>query len=201
MAHFILYLIQFCSPVPFAEQQSQGIMFSTPCVTVGLKPSYLSDDFLCKDGQKCVERSLVCDGRSHCHDGSDEMGCPTIAVKTTKVPPLKCHVGSKPCKDERGCVLYTHVCDGEVDCRDGSDEVNYQFQCAHGRKCIEMKKVCDGTKQCQDGSDEVNCFKPSNSCSRQCDNKTRCIPRSFICDGERDCVDGTDEENCGEFLF
>lgn len=33
------------------------------------------DDFLCADGTMCILRGQVCDGRSHCHDGSDEKGC------------------------------------------------------------------------------------------------------------------------------
>ncbi|XP_036450335.1 prolow-density lipoprotein receptor-related protein 1 [Colossoma macropomum] len=160
-------------------------------------------DFLCKDKRKCVERSLVCDGRSDCVDGSDEVGCPTVASKTSMVAPLGCRLGTKRCKDGTECVLLSHVCDGEVDCKDGSDEEECEhqcragrFQCAHGRKCIDMKQVCDGTPQCQDRSDEMNCFKLSEDCYHHCDNRSRCLPKSFVCDGERDCFDGTDETGC-----
>ncbi|XP_031414479.1 low-density lipoprotein receptor-related protein 2 isoform X2 [Clupea harengus] len=161
-------------------------------------------DFLCKDRRKCIERNLVCDGRSHCSDGSDEVGCPTVAAKTPKTTPLKCRLGSKACRDGSECVLHNHVCDGEKDCRDGSDEEwcdlrckPGQFQCAHGKMCIDQKQVCDGTPQCQDRSDELDCFKATKSCSHRCDAKTRCIPEDFLCDGERDCSDGTDETGCG----
>lgn len=33
------------------------------------------DDFLCADGTMCILREKVCDGRSHCPDGSDEKFC------------------------------------------------------------------------------------------------------------------------------
>ncbi|KAA0703658.1 putative vitellogenin receptor [Triplophysa tibetana] len=164
-------------------------------------------DFLCKDRRKCVERNLVCDGQSHCLDGSDEVTCPIGRSGTSTTASLKCRVGSKPCQDGRECVMHSHVCDGEMDCKDGSDEVDCelqckpdQFHCAHGRMCIEKIQVCDGTPQCQDRSDETDCFTRSHECKHRCDNKTLCIPESFLCDGEKDCLDATDEANCSDFL-
>ncbi|XP_056591842.1 low-density lipoprotein receptor-related protein 1B isoform X1 [Triplophysa dalaica] len=160
-------------------------------------------DFLCKDRKKCVERNLVCDSRSHCFDGSDEVGCPTMAPTTSTTGSFKCRVGSKPCKYVRECVLYSHVCDGEMDCKDGSDEEDCelqcnpgQFQCVQGKKCIDFRQVCDGIPQCLDHSDEAGCWKPTKSCSMRCDGNARCIPEVFICNGMRDCWDGSDEADC-----
>lgn len=65
----------------------------------------------------------MCDGRSHCRDGSDEVDCPTVASPVTLKNILKCRMGSKPCEDGTECVLFSHVCDGEQDCKDGSDEL------------------------------------------------------------------------------
>lgn len=65
----------------------------------------------------------MCDGRSHCRDGSDEVDCPTLVAPVPLKNVLKCRMGSKPCNDGTECVLLSHVCDGEQDCRDGSDEL------------------------------------------------------------------------------
>lgn len=66
--------------------------------------------------------SLVCDGRAHCHDGSDEVDCQRAADPAGQANPLKCRWGSKRCRDGTSCVLLSHLCDGEEDCEDGSDE-------------------------------------------------------------------------------
>lgn len=82
-----------------------------------------SADFRCNDHRRCIPKTKVCDGRSQCDDGSDEMNCHNgeVAPKTpSKVP--KCRLGSKLCQDRMKCVLLSHVCDGETDCQDGSDE-------------------------------------------------------------------------------
>lgn len=78
---------------------------------------------MCKDGRNCISKNLVCDGRCHCYDGSDEVDCPTVASPTTRVNVQKCGIGLKPCADGTECILYSHVCDGERDCKDGSDEL------------------------------------------------------------------------------
>lgn len=64
----------------------------------------------------------MCDGYPHCHDGSDEVNCLSVATPAAQANIIKCRRGSKPCKNGKECVLYSHVCDGEHDCKDGSDE-------------------------------------------------------------------------------
>uniref|UniRef100_A0A3B3CPX0 Uncharacterized protein n=1 Tax=Oryzias melastigma TaxID=30732 RepID=A0A3B3CPX0_ORYME len=175
-------------------------------------------DFLCKDRRSCVSKNQVCDGRSHCHDGSDEVNCASEGPRAPQKAELKCRFGSKLCRDGTECVLLSHVCDGEDDCQDGSDEE----ECGKGFcflkllkyvVCVSKNQVCDGRSHCHDGSDEVNCAsegprapqKAELKCrfgSKLCRDGTECVLLSHVCDGEDDCQDGSDEEECGEgFCF
>lgn len=79
-------------------------------------------DFLCRDRRHCIPKTQVCDGRSHCNDGSDEISCQSLVQPASPTKILKCRFGSKLCRDGTLCVLPSHICDGEPDCQDGSDE-------------------------------------------------------------------------------
>lgn len=91
-----------------------------------------SAQFLCKDRRNCISQTLVCDGRVHCQDGSDEVDCPSVSAPAPSPKTLRCRIGSRPCSDGTDCVLYNHVCDGEADCVDGSDEQGCPDTCRKG---------------------------------------------------------------------
>lgn len=112
-----LYLIHFNSKSGFNHRNVSSQSNQTFCLLLIL------EDFMCMDRRNCIPRILLCDGRAHCHDGSDEVDCPTVAAPLSRTNVLKCRSSSVLCQDGTECVLYTHVCDGEADCKDGSDEL------------------------------------------------------------------------------
>ncbi len=109
-------------------------------------PSDLRDPWRCNNGM-CIDRSLVCDGRSHCDDGSDEIeGCRMF-------PEEGClsWFGKKHVK----CQNHSHICTlpelSQDDCRK-CDNVA-EWRCNDGL-CIPAAEVQNGLKNCVDGSDE-----------------------------------------------
>uniref|UniRef100_A0A915HTZ1 Uncharacterized protein n=1 Tax=Romanomermis culicivorax TaxID=13658 RepID=A0A915HTZ1_ROMCU len=76
-------------------------------------------EFLCSDGQRCVDRSLICNGFNDCSDGSDETAnanCVHGVVICNQKFSFQCLSG--------GCIQKSWMCDGEEDCDDGSDEMH-----------------------------------------------------------------------------
>uniref|UniRef100_A0A3P9KLV3 Uncharacterized protein n=1 Tax=Oryzias latipes TaxID=8090 RepID=A0A3P9KLV3_ORYLA len=125
--------LQFCVQVLLYASHSHRLerTAETP------KPSCSFPSVQCPDSA-----SLLCDGRSHCYDGSDEANCRTEAAPESKSEVLQCRMGSRPCDDGRECVLYSHVCDGEEDCLDGSDEKGCQEDCKQGFRLKDCQTLC-----------------------------------------------------------
>ncbi|CAH0549992.1 unnamed protein product [Brassicogethes aeneus] len=152
------------------------------------------NEFLCHKSDKCVLRSMLCNGNKECPQGEDEEDC---------VKPHHCPLGHFQCGNGE-CIKEQMVCDHHFDCRDKSDEQNCElkvtgqkcapdhFACGDG-KCIAERFICDGVKDCLDESDEVNCKSATcESTQFRCKSGT-CIPKSWECDHEYDCVDFSDE--------
>lgn len=69
--------------------------------------------FLCAHGKKCIDAYLVCDGKPHCQDRSDELDCFTRTKSC-----------SHRCDNKTRCIPEGFLCDGERDCVDGTDEAD-----------------------------------------------------------------------------
>lgn len=156
--------------------------------------------FFCQSGGSLDSLHSICDGRTDCHDGSDESAtlCSRTLCPESK---FKCLYGA--------CVDRSKKCDGIRDCADGSDERNCgrkpnscatnEFRCEHLttgiNQCILSSNICNGIRDCGDGSDEAatlchNTLCPMNSFRCQYGG---CVPANVQCDGFRDCFDGSDE--------
>ncbi|XP_046973536.1 putative vitellogenin receptor [Vanessa cardui] len=165
-------------------------------------------EWACSSGALCVSRTLACDGRADCPDGSDESpaACDTGTCFHTE---FMCGSGN--------CIPITWHCDGGEDCADGSDEINCEsnqylcpehlFQCKNNT-CIDLSKRCDGKYDCEDHDDEDDCemadlFEESENVltcmpwEYTCEhNSSICLPMTARCNGKVDCPGGTDEAGC-----
>ncbi|XP_071082688.1 G-protein coupled receptor GRL101-like [Haliotis cracherodii] len=134
--------------------------------------------FRCNNSEY-ISRTLWCDGRTDCTDGSDERSCDVSCPSR-----FRC--------DNGRCLAFTLLCDYRDDCGDQSDERQCasmacradEWMCASGQ-CIPRSDRCDLNTQCQDGSDEDMCDvcpEPAFQCYDRL-----CIHEANVCDGHIDC--------------
>uniref|UniRef100_A0A8D1T6B6 EGF-like domain-containing protein n=1 Tax=Sus scrofa TaxID=9823 RepID=A0A8D1T6B6_PIG len=147
----------------------------------------------CRDGQECVSREYLCDGKRDCEDGSDEENCSYFCNKP----------GIFQCLDGNKCIEVKYHCDGTPQCLDGSDELDCwkpvedcSLHCDNSSRCVPKSWLCDGKPDCSDKKDEQGCIHEKCSASEfKCENG-QCVSSSLRCDGNRDCLDYSDEEGC-----
>ncbi|XP_076348456.1 uncharacterized protein LOC143246123 isoform X2 [Tachypleus tridentatus] len=115
-----------------------------------------TEAFECNDGT-CLSKSVVCDEKWDCPDGSDEARC---------YKGISCDKNAFQC-DNGECLPQFVFCNVIKDCTDGSDEKpevcsqadtcpSGTFQCNSGQ-CRSTAILCSGLDGCGDNSDEDRC--------------------------------------------
>ncbi|XP_030372778.1 serine protease nudel [Scaptodrosophila lebanonensis] len=170
-----------------AYKKIQHIIDQPHCASVKSTPS--CNTHRCPLGL-CLSHAALCDGKSDCHDGSDEDEQMCRALKKTCAP------GEMKCRSSRKCVPKEKFCDHIPDCADMTDEPTI-CSCFTYLQATDPSKICDGKRNCWDKSDEssvlCNCTSEHFQCSSSPED---CIPRDFVCDKEPDCPNGEDERYC-----
>ncbi|XP_020715459.1 putative vitellogenin receptor isoform X2 [Ceratitis capitata] len=128
-------------------------------------------EYTCRSDQTCIPLDFMCDGKSDCHDHSDELdGC-----ERAKLNCAGFFCDNKKCLESKAW-----ICDGVDDCGDGSDERKCGFNCSmeqgkflchDNSTCLPIDAACNGKTDCADGSDE----------SRLCDVTTSNNCTSKVC--------------------
>ncbi|KAI4457351.1 modular serine protease [Holotrichia oblita] len=158
-------------------------------------------NFVCDSGV-CLDLKYVCDGVTHCRDGSDETSRQCADVRCPSYL-FRCAYGA--------CITRDKLCDGISDCADNSDEIDvecraaaygddcrkYEFKCSNGQ-CINNLDACDGKVDCEDGSDETEQLCGRLACPAylfRC-SYGACLLKTARCNGIVECADNSDEEGC-----
>ena len=178
-------------------------------------------EFECISTGRCINTSLVLDGKNNCPDGSDEQCQSPIEYK---------------CHNSTVCIHRAQVKDGLVDCPSGDDETttlkcfnssekvcksgrciplnNQEYVCAENTvcaddefsckdtntkqkaECILRSKVMNGVVDCSNGADEKRLLRCYNEKEFRCRDSGRCIPVNMVNDNQTDCADASDEVFC-----
>ncbi|KAF7993856.1 hypothetical protein HCN44_011125 [Aphidius gifuensis] len=157
----------------------------------------VGDKFFKCNNERCVDRSMICDGANDCADNSDESDCVDDKVNSMFID-KSCKIqGQFHCKNGN-CISNEKVCNRVDDCFDGSDEFEnctqylncsspLEFNCTN-RYCIKYQWTCDGENDCGDNSDEE--CKHENPCTEGYhfdSEKEECVDTN-------ECIDNTNSQ-------
>ncbi|XP_076806156.1 neurotrypsin-like [Clavelina lepadiformis] len=107
-----------CTPERFAGVVCSGVQEVSESVLC------LSPTISCRNGERCIQPSNVCDGTSDCPWGTDEEDCEG-GRDHCMTNQYWCGTGGG------GCITENYVCDGDRDCADGNDEDGCEDHLSH----------------------------------------------------------------------
>lgn len=76
----------------------------------------------CRTGDKCISRSLICDGEADCEDASDESDSLCDTEKVARAFTRACNNETEFMCEEKFCISNKLLCDGIGHCMDAGDE-------------------------------------------------------------------------------
>ena len=170
----------------------------------------LKEFFQCRAGG-CVQWSLVCDGRQHCNDGSDEKMCAGIPATYNNNPDYQdetAHHSGRNIVAQKVLCLYDRYATDFKQSTSGEQllrlcpllhpECPAAFRCAWfasvSTYCIPFHMVCDGTPDCPRGEDERGCQTLHCPGLLRCTSENTCLHFQHVNDGIAHCGTSRDDE-------
>ena len=164
----------------------------------------------CPSEDKCISKSLLCDGIPQCINGEDEDHCSLkFCEEYFEFPKWKCP------GNQTKCIVKAKVCDGRHDCEQGKDEGEIctpdfceklgRYLCpkSDGNICTKKENICRNCYQSY-YCNAYTCTEEfcENTLEKMaCSDGKQCIDKRFACDGQGcdcHCLNSCECESCND---